>query len=316
MRDLSVCTIIISYHPDTEQLACLCEKLESQCQYVVVDNGSDPGLLVELEKRLTEHGNLLPLNGNLGIAAAQNAGVDFACKTLAIRPTYYLFLDQDSMPGNDLVSSLRREYEVAKRSDPRVAAVGPALLDVRNGEFLRLHQETLGIYIKRHINAGTNGRLHRVASLNSSGTFLEAVVLEETGGFLEKLFIDHVDTEWSHRARHMGYNLYVSSRVCLEHEMGRGLETIWMFGEQQFPSRAPIRHYYLFRNNVFLLSQPQMSRTWRFWSILKLLLTFAYFGTVSKDRKEQRKMMIQGIAAGRKRELGSFAPPPEAPGAR
>lgn len=306
--DLSVCTIVVSFHPEAERLSRLCRLLETQCQYVIVDNGSDADLLTELKKRLTEHGRLLTLGENRGIAAAQNAGVDFASTQLVTRPRYYLFLDQDSMPADDLVVSLRKEYEETRQIDPLVAAIAPALLDIRSRELLRLHQEMMGLYIKRRIRSGQPGRRYRVASLNSSGTFVEASTLEEIGAFREDLFIDHVDTEWSHRARHMGYSLYVSSHTCLEHEMGRGLEKIWVFGDQHFPSRAPLRHYYLFRNNVFLLSEPHMSRTWKFWSVLKLLFTFLYFGTASRDRRAQRRMMLKGIASGRKGQLGILSP--------
>lgn len=306
--DPSVCTIVISFHPDLERLSRLCRQLEAQCQYIVVDNGSDPGVIAELEARLTQHGHIVSMGENRGIAAAQNAGVRYANTRLAQAPGYFLFLDQDSIPGEELVGSLRQEYEAIRQFDASVAAIGPALLDVRNHEFHRLHQETMGLYVKRAISPGQTGRRYRAASLNSSGTFVEASILAKIGGFREDLFIDHVDTEWSHRARYMGYSLYVTSDACLEHEMGRGLEKPWILGGQSFPSRAPLRHYYLFRNNVFLLSQPQMSRTWKFWSLLKMLFTFIYFGTASRDRKEQRSMMLQGISAGKKGNLGKFAP--------
>lgn len=304
--DLSICAVIVSFHPDAERLSRLFRQLEAQCQYVVVDNGSDPGVVGGLEKQLTEHGHLVRMGKNRGIAAAQNAGVDYASSRLAKKPKYYLFLDQDSTPSEGLVGSLLREYEEVRESDPLAAAIGPALLDVRSQKMHRLHQEVMGLYIRRGINPGQSGKRYQVASLNSSGTFVEAALLETIGAFREDLFIDHVDTEWSHRARHMGYSLYVSSNAHLEHEMGRGLERIWMFGDQYFPSRAPLRHYYLFRNNVFLLTLPHMSRTWKFWSIFKLLFSFLYFGVAAQDRKAQRAMMLQGISAGRKGQLGKL----------
>lgn len=306
--DLSICAVVVSFHPEIPRLLELCRRLESQCQYVIVDNGSDAADVAELRQNLTEHGHVIAMGENEGIAAAQNAGVSYATGQLQRTPRYLLFLDQDSLPSNDLLGELQREYESLKRIDPMVGAIGPALVDPRNQRLQGLHHETLGVYWKRKLHRNRLGKRYRVASVNSSGTFVEVATFNSIGGFREDFFIDHVDTEWSYRARSLGHHVYVTTNAVMEHEMGRGLENIWAFGDQSFPSRAPLRHYYLFRNNVYLLSQSQMTRTWKLWSIAKLIFTFCYFGTMSDDRKAQRTMMLSGIRDGRKGQLGKYSP--------
>lgn len=306
--DKGVCAIIVSFEPDVTQLINLYRRLATQCQVVIVDNGSASDTIAELRRNLPDDDHHLSLLAeNVGIAAAQNAGVDHASRRLAQRPEYLLFLDQDSVPPEDFVSALRSQYESVRRRDAKIAALGPALIDPRNQAVQPLHHERMGFYWKRQLSREDPGENYRVASVNSSGTFMELATFEHVGKFRADLFIDHVDTEWSYRARHLGYSLYVSSRVAMEHEMGRGLENVWVFGDRAFPSRAPLRHYYLFRNNVYLLSQPQMTRTWKFWSLIKLLFTLSYFGIVSADRKAQRSMMLSGIRAGWSGRLGKYS---------
>ena len=305
--DPAVCAIVVSFEPDLPRLLQLCRRLESMCQFIVVDNGSEPDKIIELRRQLPGKAHLLETMENLGIAAAQNAGVQYAYRKLEQRPQYLLFLDQDSLPIGEMVRQLRETYEATKLLDPKVAALGPALIDRRNQQFQRLHHETMGFYWTRKLAMDGPGNVFRVASVNSSGTFVELGRFNQIGGFREELFIDHVDTEWSYRARHLGYSLYVTTEAVMEHEMGRDLEEIWLFGEKAFPSRAPLRHYYLFRNNIYLLWQEQMTRTWKFWSLIKLSFTFCYFGFLSADRTEQRKMMLRGARAGWKGELGKIS---------
>lgn len=304
--DLSVCAVVVSFEPEVHRIERLCLSLEGQCQYIIVDNGSGQATVTALRRIVTGHGILLELDDNLGIAAAQNAGAKYAAGQLRVTPQYLLFLDQDSVPVGDFITTLRREYESIKRQDPAIGALGPALFDPRNQQLQELHHESFGMYWKRKLRRDDPAKRFQVASVNSSGTLVEMAVFGQIGEFREDLFIDHVDTEWSHRARHLGHNVYVTTRVVMEHEMGRGLERFWLLGKKSFPSRAPLRHYYLFRNNVYLLSQPQMSRTWKFWSIAKLLFTYCYFAVLSADRKEQRSMMLRGVRAGRKAKLGKF----------
>ena len=304
--DFDVCAIVISYQPELPRLETLCDRLRSQCQFIIVDNGSEPSVVDALHRNLGDEGHLLPMQDNVGIAAAQNAGARFAMHNTGHEPQFLLFLDQDSLPDEDFVRTLKEEYAAIKQRDSTIGGVGPALVDIRNGQLEPLHHESFGFYWKRRLDKRTLGEAYQVAGINSSGTFLECSTFRSVGEFREDLFIDHVDTEWSMRARHMGYTLYVSTRASLSHEMGRGLEEFWLFGDRSFPSRAPLRHYYLFRNNVFLLSQPQMSKTWKFWSVVKLTFTFFYFGVFSADRKKQRRMMIDGVRAGRAGRLGKY----------
>src|SRR5690606_18738393 len=104
------------------------------------------------------------------------------------------------------------------------------------------------------------------ANLNGSGTMVRTKLFLDLGGLDETLFIDHVDTEWSFRVLAAGHALFGIPRAQFNHGMGeRGLR-FWWFGWRVWPQRAPMRHYYLFRNTVNLWTRDYVPRVWKAWS--------------------------------------------------
>ena len=90
---IKITAIIVTYNPNIENVENLCSTLTQQDAYVVVvDNGSTN--LLELSAKLTNNKTcLLALNKNMGIAYAQNRGIN---KAIESRADYVLFFDQDS----------------------------------------------------------------------------------------------------------------------------------------------------------------------------------------------------------------------------
>jgi len=163
---------------------------------VIVDNTPGDGArLAFLDHIEPRPFCILRQNRNTGLAAALNVGIQFA---RSIGATHYLFLDQDSLPGPDMVDTLRLAWRDAIQNSMKVAAVGPAFLDVRGGApppFIRVRFPTNQI-----VNpvAGVSYVITNV--LITSGCLVSDEALASTGLMNEWLFIDNVHIEWGFRA--------------------------------------------------------------------------------------------------------------------
>ena len=211
---------------------------DNNLELIIIDN--TPNRDLEL------HGvniHYIPLLRNIGIANAQNIGIKEAknkgCK-------YIVFFDQDSRISSKLIMGLYNEFIKIKSSGINLAALGPSLVEIQTGS--------------KYKGSSTIGEAKRVNTLISSGTFTEIQVLNEVGGFNEKMFIDLVDHEWAWRAQSKGYCLYQSTSTILYHQVGK--KSIKVMG---FPIliSAPLRYYYQYRNTIWLLKCAHVPKLWK-----------------------------------------------------
>lgn len=295
VEDDRVTAVTIAYHPDTAVLERQFAALGKQVHCILVDNGSDN--VEELGTLASRHEQveLVALGENTGIAHAQNVGIREARRRQG-GTSFILFLDQDSVPGEGMVSKLLEKFHEIRVRDPAVGAVGPCLIDVRDGRQLGFH--VMSGMRWRTILPGRGEDFVRVTNLNSSGTLVSVDTLDRVGGPDDSLFIDHVDTEWSFRLLSRGYTLYGTTAATMDHSMGDSLARYWLFGWRSMPYRSPLRHYYLVRNSILLQRMPHVAGGWKFWNVIKLLFTFVYFGLFVGDRRRQRRSMFKGLAHG------------------
>ena len=146
-----------------------------------------------------------------------------------------------------------------------------------------------------------------VDGLNSSGTLMSIKAFRSIGEFDSELFIDHVETDWCFRAKAMGFKLFATTGTRLTHYMGDDICYYWLLGKKCMPYRSPSRHYYLTRNSILLQKRDYIPATWKASNILKLCFTYMYFGFFCKDKKQQRRCILQGIRDGMKGITGKSA---------
>jgi rhamnosyltransferase len=295
----SVCAVVVTYRPVPTSLAALLDAVLDQVgAVVVVDNASPAASLTPVTALSAEDRVVLLRQGhNVGLAAAQNAGIGWA---RAQGHSHVLLLDQDSIPGAGMVAGLLTELEALSR-DGRVAAVGPVFRDLRESRdapFVRV-----AFPMSHKLWCDATGAPIRCDFLISSGALIPLSVLAEIGGLDEALFIDNVDLEWSFRARDRGFALYGVCRTTMEHRLGDQRVPV-LAGRATVVTHGPVRLYYIMRNRLDLYRRPYTPRVWIAQDIPRVAAKFVIFSVLVGPRLRNVRFMLRGLADGLRGRLG------------
>jgi rhamnosyltransferase len=309
MQRASVSAIIVTFNPDLATFATLLSEIRPQVdRVVIVDNGSRLATTDALLELATFHRCMLKALGeNLGIASAQNHGIDAVSQCVEAGPAnthFALFLDHDSIPAGDMVQRLLRADARARARGERVGAVGPMTVDKRTGTSARF-MKAGRFWLNREACASDSDE-KSVDFLISSGTLVRFDVLRDVGGMNDGLFIDHVDTEWCLRALANGYRLYAACDARLLHSLGDEVFGVWSGRRREVFVHSPVRDYYAFRNSILLLRQVPMSFAWRAFLSIRLLAFLAFFGLCVAPRRERLRLMGRGLADGLRGRTGKL----------
>lgn len=294
---MSLATVTVTFNPDIRILETQLAQLPTDALRVVVDNASEAATRLEVERLCDSCGAVFVGNAdNCGLATGLNVG---ARKALDLAPdtTYLLLLDQDTEPGPDGVQGLVKAYERLLALGYPPGCAGPRMVDASTGLQHGFHR-IKGWRWVREFPADAQLEPVKLANLNGSGTLLPVSIYRQLGGFDDALFIDHVDTEWSFRVLAAGHALYGVPQVGFRHRMGEASVRFWLFGWRIWPSRSPLRHYYLYRNAIRLLKQQQVPLVWKIWAIAKLLITVVLLGIIGPNRKAQLTQICRGLRDG------------------
>lgn len=275
-----VLAVVVTYNPGPGLLQNL-QALGSQIERVlVVDNGSTD--IDAVRTAAAEAGCALEENGrNLGIAAALNRGVARALETGV---DWLATFDQDSFLPEHAI----RELLALHASHPRRAEIGlvaPAHRD----------RGTQGDYhLPMDIIAQT-ARWRLLRCTITSGSLIRREVLDEIGGFEERLFIDSVDHEFCMRMRKRGWLVVEHRGVVMPHSIGASTQHRLLGLRIVCTHHSPTRRYYITRNLLEVAI-----RNLRFdptWSI-KALLQLTSGAIASVTYEQNRAAKLAAILAG------------------
>jgi rhamnosyltransferase len=250
-----VAAVVITYEPDTGKLSSLLLSLGKQVsQFIVVDNTPLPDdrvrVAVEATPELGGNVQIVRLGENLGIAAALNVGVRSA---IVAGAEYVLLSDQDSLPAPNMVEELLRVAIDRQRAGIRVGGVGPVYVDNITGQTFGFQvQDPRRLFYSVRDGGQADPWVEIVTGI-SSGMLVPVDVFAAVGGMREDYFIDYVDTEWCHRARHAGYTLFGTSRARMNHHLGDDTFPVWYLRWRPFSSYSPLRLYYRFCIVILLM---------------------------------------------------------------
>lgn len=284
----NVVGIIVVFRPTPQTLTQLLAALLPQvCHVVIVDNGSE-GILPEvLAGFSTAVISVLCMGCNKGVAAGLNRGVEAA---VALGATHAVLFDQDSLPATDMIARLLYVYEVKQRVGGRVAALGPRYVDNRANNpppFMR----TEGLFLNR-LCCSSDNEVHPVDHLITSGSLIPIDAWRAIGGMEERLFIDYVDIEWGLRAMNRGYRCFGVCGARMGHVLG---DAPLHFAGMRVPVHSPLRHYYLFRNAIWLYRQPWVRWNWKVVDGARLVLKFGFYSLITAPRFQHFRCMVRGI---------------------
>lgn len=291
-----VTAVVVAYNPDLTGLERLIGIVKPQVAHlVIIDNGSK----TDIQSWLTEkHKGVFSeaLGNNYGIAKAQNAGIEQARINKA---DYVLLLDQDSAPAADMVATLLAAAEAKIAEGIKLACVGPRYEDARQQNpppFIKLN----GFRLER-LRCTMPDTVVAVDYLIASGSLVPLATLDAVGGMREDLFIDYVDIEWGLRAQHKGYSSFGVCAARMQHDLG---DNPVRFLGRNIPVHSPLRHYYHFRNAVWLYRQPWLRFNWKFVDGTRLVRKFVFYSLVTPPRFQHAGMMALGIVHGLIGRLG------------
>lgn len=238
--------IIVTFNPDRNNLLKLINLLKNQLGYIcVVDNCSTNKVVDDLIFNSIENLEVFILSDNYGIAYAQNVGIE---KVIQHNANYVLFFDQDSSVESNFVQDLYEDYKKVKDQGVNIAVIGPRFIDERyNFYYPGLKLNSMGLIDKFDVSNITFPC--EVSVLISSGTFVSVDALKNIGSMREEFFIDFVDTEWCFRALSKGYNIYISQKAFMKHNIGDDVVRIFNFN---IPVHSAFRRYYRIRNLFFM----------------------------------------------------------------
>lgn len=287
-----VAAIVVSFHPETDRLDRLFDALTSQVdRIVVVDNGSSPEAVTWLFNQSREGRiQLLALGDNLGIGFAQNRGIELAREEGHQR---FLLLDQDSLPAPGMVATLENTLDQLEKSGTRVGAVGPTRDDENDlspAFFLRFDR-----FPPRRVQCSVASPIVHADVLISSGMLIPLRAIDDVGLMDERLFIDHVDTEWCLRALTREYQFFAICDARMQHKLGNRVAKLWVGRWRNMTIHVPLRNYYFVRNSIILVRRHYIPRLWKCymtWTLLKFCLR----NSLVSPRVRRILMMLRGIA--------------------
>ena len=293
---MKLVSVTVSFRPDLQALGTQLATLRSQVDHMLVMNNNveDRSILATCQA----HGaQLISLGRNTGIGFAQNRGIELAIQSGA---DAILLMDQDSEPQPGMVRLLVE----ALAQNPQAAAAGASSVDLRTKRRSYFEWDT-GSWPGRWTPAvGLSGQTVHAAYLIASGSLLRVAALHTIGLMREDWFIDHVDTEWSLRARSKGWIMLGVADAQLGHRLGDKVTKIWFGRPRQVPHHSPQRNYYMFRNALLLLQEPFVAAHWRRYHLTRLVQLFFFFLAVAPQRWLRLRLMLRGLSDGLRGRTG------------
>ncbi len=301
--------IVVTYYPNAAQLVELLVLLGQQVDSIFIVDNSDAMddavfQVVSGSGFAFESIRIFRFGSNKGIAAALNVGLELAIDESF---DFVLLSDQDSRPAPEMVKNLRGAYFELACEGVKIGAIGPTYTDLYTSLTHRFQVQVDGrlFYAKR---GATNESPHvEVLTLITSGTLIHVDVIRKVGEMREDFFIDHVDNEWCHRARGLGYKLFGTGWAAMQQRMGGEKLYVWCFRWRVENEYDPIRIYYRLRNFVALVRLDYVDWRWKVRSAFYwIYVVYAHVLFSKKNPSRCFLLAVKGIAHGYCGRMGPY----------
>ena len=281
---MKVGCVIVTYNPKLELLSEVVNSVISQVDEVYISDNSTE--YIDFNDFMDDSQIIFNKHGeNIGIAAAQNAGVEYF---LSSSFSHVILLDQDSIMSAGLVKTLLDDLMLLQDIGVLVGGIGPSTVN----------KDDLVEY-KKSIVVDSDVELTDISEFSeimASSTLIPIGNFDIVGLFDEKLFIDGVDHEWCWRARYKGdFRFFISSKVNLYHKLGEG-DRFLFFKKIAIPS--PVRTFYQYRNYFDLLGRKYVPLKWKIVNGIKYIIKYFYYSLFVAPRKKYFFYINKGVFNG------------------
>lgn len=306
-RVQSICAVVVTYHPDPTHLRELLLRLQPQVgKLVIVDNtpSQDPRALSVLSEATSGIAScqVIRLEKNEGIALALNVGIEAARRDGF---EFVLLSDQDSRPDTSMVGSLTAVHDELLAQKVPVGCVCPAFVDLVSNQSVPFQVQESNRIFYSSCPAERAVPWVEILTAITSGSLVPLSAIKIAGGMREDLFIDHVDTEWCHRARAAGLKLFGVGHARLEHRLGEGSFEVWYMKWRRFNDCSPPRMYFRIRNFLFLCRQSYVPLRWKVragWNWIGNVYAYCVY---SPQRWQHLRFMVKGARDAMRGKLGN-----------
>jgi len=212
-----VCIVVLNWNGWRDTLACVAslQRLEyTNCDVLVVDNGSTDGSVEEIRKTLPEL-EILETGCNLGFGGGCNAGIRLA---MARGADYVWLVNNDATVDPAALSAL---VHVADES-ASVGAAGSVVMEADDPSRLQLWGGgRINLWLGRSIHCVEAGPIDFVSG---ASMLLRCRALEQVGLFDDKSFFMYwEDTDLGFRLRNAGWDLAVAEGSRIYHQQSASL---------------------------------------------------------------------------------------------
>lgn len=281
-----VICVLVLYNPQPDVLRDNIKAIIGQVDYLWISDNTPGGYsgIHEMIDSYPDRVKYSLMEGNVGIAKAQNAGIQYAMEN---GYDYVYFLDQDSISPDGIITELLTEFTKLQIEGYKVGGIGPQPYNRETGKAY------LASIKKGHpIREGVK----EVTELINSASLMSVSLFKDAGMMDESLFIDGVDHELCWRASYLAkYRFFMISSVLLSHKLGEGDQHF--FGVTvKIPT--PFRTYYQFRNYFYLVRRNYVPIYWKLSNGLKYFGKFFYYPIFCRPKLQYLKFINKGIKDG------------------
>lgn len=286
MQRKKIICVLVLYDPSPEILQKNIDAIVGQVDLLWISDNTPGGFdgIKTITAAYLDKVKYNLMDGNVGIAKAQNAGIQFALEN---QYDFVYFLDQDSISPESIVDNLLVKFQELVDDGIKVGGVGPQPFNRETGKEYRASVKK-GHYIKEGIK--------EVTELINSASLIKVDLFRSTGMMDESLFIDGVDHELCWRAHHLEkYRFFMITSLLLSHKLGEG-DQHFMGITVKIPT--PFRTYYQFRNYFYLIRRNYVPIYWKVSNGIKYLGKYFYYPLFCKQKGRYFTSINRGIVDG------------------
>lgn len=261
--------LIVTYTPDNNLFNLVNEIKRQSFSFIVVDNSLvENSFLTKVKNEFSDQYFIANKNIN-GISRAYNEGFKLAIK---LGYDFVITLDQDSLIGNDLISTFNECLIKIKYNKKSFGAIGVSQ-NKTNRQILELS---------------------KTYELINSGSIISTTAFKNISGYDEHFFIDNVDFDFFLRLNLNGYLTYKVLSYSIVHKLGSPIFFKILFLKIPLNIYPSERLFYYTYSNILFFKKYILKAP--FFCLKKLLFFSIYLlKSIFYYNKNEIKSIFSGI---------------------